>query len=260
MNGCKSFGGAIYFSDSSSIGNVSGCSFVNCSSYHGGAIYFRSSGFVSGCSFVNCSSRDNGGAIYFSDSSSIGNVSGCSFVNCSTGDLGYGVIYFWDDGSVGNCSFVNCSSYHGGAIYFWGDGSVGNCSFVNCSSYDGGAIYFAEGSGSSRGFVSGCSFVNCSSRNEGGAIYFTKCNVSVNYCIFDNNNARLGKAIFIRNMDYDVNYNFFAFQNKVIEFPDDLISCYGESGEYNITPENWAVKTLGGGWRVACLKQIIEKL
>ena len=197
---------------------------------------------IQNLNFVNCSATSGyGGAIYFSDSSSIGNVSGCSFVNCSTGDSGYGVIYFWGDGSVGNCSFVNCSSYHGGAIYFLGDGNVSGCSFVNCSSYDGGAIFFAEGSGSSRGFVSGCSFVNCSSRNKGGAIYFTKCNVSVNYCIFDNNDAKLGKAIFIRNMDYDVNYNFFAFQNKVIEFPDDLISCYGEPEEYNITPENWVV-------------------
>ena len=93
-------------------------------------------------------------------------------------------IYFKSRGSVGNCSFVGCSANgRGGAIYFWNDGSVGNCSFVGCSaSVYGGAIYFRDGGSMS----------------------------SVNYCIFDNNKADNGSAIYSISDSVDVGYNFFG--------------------------------------------------
>ena len=43
------------------------------------SISFGAKGDVSGCSFVNCSASANGGAIFIVS----GSVSGCSFVNCS---------------------------------------------------------------------------------------------------------------------------------------------------------------------------------
>ena len=187
---------------------IKNLNFVNCSANTGGAIYFYNdgSGNVSGCSFVNCNGND-GGAINRKMGGSAINVSGCSFVNCNGEDGG--AIYLGNGGSVTSCSFVNCSSNskiygHGGAIYSYG-GSVTSCSFVNCSANDkGGAIYF-EGIG------------------------------SVNYCIFDNNDASVGKAIF---GSYDINYdfNFFSFKNDR-DFPKHFI----EKNKNSIIPNNWVV-------------------
>ena len=99
---------------------------------------------------------------------------------------------------------------------------------MNCSTRkNGGAIYF-YGNGS----VSGCSFVNCSSNGDGGAIYLWN-GGSVNYCIFDNNKADYGSAIYIKGGSVDVDYNFFAFQNNVAEFPSGLIE--------GSIPNNWVV-------------------
>ena len=99
---------------------------------------------------------------------------------------------------------------------------------MNCSAdKDGGAISFGA-----KGDVSGCSFVNCSSARIGGAIYFGK-GGSANYCIFDNNTSNNGSAIYINSGSVDVEYNFFAFQNNITDFPSNLIN--------SIIPKNWVV-------------------
>ena len=65
-------GGAIYFYSDSVGDSVGDGSFVNCSvsGSYGGAIAFGSSGSVGNCSFVGCSAS-NGGAIYFFSSGSV---------------------------------------------------------------------------------------------------------------------------------------------------------------------------------------------
>ena len=225
---------------------IQNLNFVDCSSGEGGAIYFWCSGSVVNCSFVNCSTTGRGGAIYFFSISS-SKVSGCSFVNCRVLEKYFsndgGVIYFAKSGSVVNCSFVNCSVNSnfgsGGAIYFVESGSVVNCSFVNCFTlYNSGAIYFF-GSGS----VVNCSFMNCSTLYNGGAIYFGD-KGSVNYCIFENNTASNGSAIYFEDGGSgNVDFNFFAFQNNVTSFPNDLIMIYDmiEDKCVSITPNNWIV-------------------
>ena len=149
--------------------------------------------------------------------------------------------------TIKNLNFVNCSATgSGGAIYFgnraW-NGRVSGCYFVNCSASDfGGAIYFMYLGCS----VSGCCFVGCNAATGGGAIYFNNFNVtyrpgviysydsSVNYCIFDNNTAKSGSAIyFVNRGSVDANYNFFAFQDNIAQFPSGLIK--------GTTPNNWVV-------------------
>ena len=66
----------------------------------------------------------------------------------------------------------------------------------------------------------------------GGAIYLWN-GGSVNYCIFDNNKADYGSAIYIKGGSVDVDYNFFDFQNNVAEFPSGLIE--------GSIPNNWVV-------------------
>ena len=210
---------------------ISNLTFVNCSAndHEGGAIYFFAGGSVSGCSFVNCSAK-YGGAIYCGDSV----VSGCSFVGCNASIDG-GAIYFKDIGSVLNCNFTySYARGYGGAI-FGRDIVLRGCSFVGCSADKGGAIDI----GGIDSVVSGCSFVNCSAKFGGAIRIDSKC--SVNYCIFDNNKADYGSAIYMGYFSIDVDYNFFAFQNNVTSFPDDLIFRGEDIGGDPVTPNNWVV-------------------
>ena len=56
----------------------------------------------------------------------------------------------------------------------------------------------------------------------------------VSDCIFDNNNANYGDAIYslIYN-GVNVDYNFFGFQNNITNFPTGLID--------GVSPKNWVV-------------------
>lgn len=66
--------------------NIISSSFINCSSYSGGAIGNSGKLFVYGCSFINCSANNYGGAIYIYSPKDM-NISFNSFINCLDKDF-----------------------------------------------------------------------------------------------------------------------------------------------------------------------------
>ena len=66
--------------------NIISSSFINCSSYSGGAIGNSGKLFVYGCSFINCSANNYGGAIYIYSPNDM-NISFNSFINCIDKDF-----------------------------------------------------------------------------------------------------------------------------------------------------------------------------
>ena len=100
INCSARYGGAFacgWIGDNSIIYN---CTFINCLSRgEGGGVYFYGEGNISDCSFVNCSAK-YGGAIYFNRQS---NSYNCNFINCSA-ELGK-AIYANSNTLISNCNF-----------------------------------------------------------------------------------------------------------------------------------------------------------
>lgn len=158
-------------------------------------------------------------------------IQNLNFVNCTASRERGGAILFLKGGAVSNCNFVGCSARgSGGAVFFWEDSVVDNCIFVSCNSnVAGGGVFFSS---EAKGFVSHSIFVDCSARSSGGAVDMK--DGSVNYCIFENNKAYQGNAIYTRSkINGAVDFNFFGLQNNVTNFPVDLIS--------GAVPDNWVV-------------------
>lgn len=228
---------------------ISDCNFINCSSNssgnaRGGAIFNVRQFSLDGCSFINCSSFSFG-------------YEGIEAPFFSSGGAIYSVSDYFSD--VVDCSFTGCTSIsitssitgraYGGAIYCHSSiMGVYSCDFNNCSSFisycpdklaesDGGAIY---------GFASDldlddCSFVGCSSNytslnfysiSRGGAIYKQAGNLTVRNCIFSNNSAFDGSAI------YNCHQNFSIIKSVLINNYGNYTIC-DEEGDNISSINNW---------------------
>ncbi len=158
-------------------------------------------------------------------------IKNLNFVNCSANRERGGAILFLKDGFVSNCNFVGCSARgSGGAVFFWENSVVDNCSFMNChSNVAGGGVFFSS---EAKGVVTNSVFIGCSARSSGGAIDMK--DGYIHYCIFENNRAFQGNAIYTRSkITGAVDFNFFGFENNVARFPRDLIN--------GAVPNNWVV-------------------
>ena len=163
-----------------------------------------------------------GGALYTDFYNS--NIVGCNFVNNNAGTYGGALVVAADSSSVVDCIFVNNTvGSYGGALTFSGaGGSLVGCSFVNNSagSY-GGAVSWS----SSNSRILNCNFTgNNASGDRGGALNLVAGynNVSVGYCTFNGNHAKLrGGAIFSDAM-YSIIFNSSFVNNSV----------YAVSGSY----------------------------
>ena len=279
-----STGGAINWYGTGLMGSVEDCSFVNCSSGHGGgAISWEgANGVVSGCNFTNTNATDGGGAIYWSNGAN-GVVSGCIFTNTNASSGG-AIDWYGANGVVSGCNFTDCSASYGGAIrWVYGTngtvsdcnfintnastggaisweysidncyGTVSGCNFINTNATDGGAIYWDADYGT----VSGCNFINCSASVNGGAISWQGYDSVVSGCNFTNTNASNGGAIF--GNDYAVNYvvsgciftNTIASKGNAIcmydldSEDDDSPSLNITNCIYNSTDDNAPIYTNG---------------
>ena len=193
-------------------GDLSTCSFVNCSAMgSGGAVFwYGNDGSIAESDFSGCSAAD-GGAVYWKGGHEMGAngvLSDCTFVNCytfgSSEDYGKhecGGAVYWSgtDGRISESDFIDCSAADGGAVYWQGDyyvaylsgddslylemgvnGAVSSCRFVNCSAsciydeYEG----FKGGCGGAvfwsgdDGSIVGSDFSGCSAGFDGGAVYW----------------------------------------------------------------------------------------
>ena len=182
------------------ISNIINCSFINT---EGIAIYSEYDCTVRDCIFINNSqttSKDDvrlnvdGSAISLAGNSNK-TIHNCTFINNSV--INYLVDKSSGGGAIscyaGNCSITNCT--------FIGNKAINNWSYVD---HGGGAILIRN----VHGLIENCKFINNTNIDEndmgvnyGGAIsicsmYTEPCDCIVSKCIFENNSARHGGAIF----------------------------------------------------------------
>ena len=211
------YGGAISLGPKS---NVVNCTFINCFARNekGGAIFVSTECRVDNCSFIGCyvPGGNVGGAIALDGRSNL--VSNCRFINCSAYEGGAIYIYVGIYNRVVGCSIINCSAGYGGAIGIYSNNNtLDNCCFVNCSASVGGGSLSFHGdhnkilnsaflnSYSPRGgaiildkkywdkdkmyhcIVDNSNFTHSSDNN--GRVIYSKYNVTVTNCKFENNNV-----------------------------------------------------------------------
>ncbi|MBR4753144.1 MAG: right-handed parallel beta-helix repeat-containing protein [Thermoguttaceae bacterium] len=158
--GNAAYNGGGLFIGSSSINNITNCSFYNCGASYGGSLFCRdtSNSTFTNCAFVGCKASVNGGGIY-----ALGTA----------------------QNTLTNCTFDSCSATTGGAVYSYGtsQNTLTNCTFDTCSAGNyGGAVYSAN---TSKNTLTDCTFDSCSAGTNGGAVYAnnTSQNSIVN-CVF----------------------------------------------------------------------------
>ena len=184
------YGSSIYAPSIDSL-SISNCDFNNNFAYYGAAIFANCT--VSDSCFVDNKAIYYGGAIYGN-----ANVSGSTFINNS--GMGGGAIFTWEEINVANSAFINNSADDGGAI--WGTGTVENSNFIHnsaVSEYVGSA-----GAVCGNIMAIGCNFTDNYAVGRGGAMD----NGFAQNCIFINNSAYMGGAMFSWNGNIAKNCSF----------------------------------------------------
>ena len=207
-------GGAIFMASGSKNVVVEKSQFINVSakgSTGGGSIYVAASDvIITDCMFENNTALRDGGAIRVYKADNV-KVLNSNFTNC-IGSAGGAIAWNGNNGNVTNCIFTNnaanssYTTYSGanhtaGAIFWTGTyGVIDNCRFISnkapltTNNLGGGAILWGNDGKSANGTVMNCIFEDNSARN-GGAIYWaTSVEGRVLNCTFDNNRAENGSG------------------------------------------------------------------
>ena len=145
------------------------------------------------------------GAIYATSTGSY-NIEDCTFIN----NVGKnGALYTNLNSEIDRSTFTNNTvTNSGGAIYVPATGSckIENCTFINNNAdLNGGALYIYSDQSTE---IYGCTFINNTATSGGGAIY-VKESVDIDNCIFSNNNAENGAAVYV----YDTNSDSSSITN-----------------------------------------------
>ena len=183
---CSGSGGAIFDYGSSTIEN---CTFINNHGSQGAAIY--GSPNINNCTFINNSASSNGGALRLCRHCYLNNSAFYNNTSNGSGGAIFGSAFKFENSIFEG----NIASGNGGAMYLTDNYftlEVNNCTFKNNAanidenqrnSFGGGAIYMNE----NKGLVTDSKFIN-NTGIKGGALYIW------NYCTvknttFENNNA-----------------------------------------------------------------------
>lgn len=123
-------------------------------------------------------------------------IKNINFINSNNADLAGGVISWWGgNGTLANCNFTNNSAVSAGGAVLWkaDNGRITCCNFENNSVNYGKAVNLVDGEGFDPSQIH-IQVVN----SEGGAVYISGNNISIDYCKFYNNRAALnGGAVSI---------------------------------------------------------------
>ena len=121
-------------------------------------------------------------------------IKNINFINSNKADLAGGVISWWgNNGTLTNCNFTNNSALSAAGAVLWkgDDGLISGCSFENNRVDYGKAVSLVDGEGFDPSQMH-IQVVN----SEGGALYLSGNNISVECCSFYDNLATLnGGAI-----------------------------------------------------------------
>ena len=176
--------------------------------------------FIINVTFINCGVSDSEGAISFKDSSNI---------------------------SIINSTFIKNNGQCSGAVYFENSHCfIMNSTFIGNSGTYGGAIQF--GGGCNGSVVNSSFYANNYTKNyckSGGAIDSIRDNITIDGCIFVNNNAYGGGAI--RYYDSAGTIVNSIFINNTAYYSGGSISCDGHRVSIiNSTFNSSSVKYHGG--------------
>lgn len=182
--------------------------FINGYSGEGGAIHLAAlKCTISNCTFINNTAFSSGGAIFAENN--IGNISNsltvdnCHFIGNSACLMGGSICSIWGSSKISNSVFINDHSSYGGSILsLYNNLNVFDSYFYNDTASEfGGAIYKKSGSyKSSNGWIkytSNSSLVNSIFEDnhayyDGGAVYVSHDNLTVNDALFSGNVAAYG--------------------------------------------------------------------
>ena len=194
----------------------------------------RSKGEIKDCNFIDLYANMTAGAIAFADINESVKVDGCTFINSISNNNAGAVLFISaeatpDSGEdpdkvhgsfvVKNSQFINCSSQFGGALMQL-DGilEIDGCNFTdNCALYNGGAVYMSYVNAT----VNNVNFNNNSAYYPfsgqcccGGAIFFDTGNLTVNNSNFIDNHALNGSAVYLYGGNYTISHSNFRGDNK----------------------------------------------
>ena len=198
--------------------------------------------------FINSSfTQDSYNAIMCKNSTGVCIVN-ATFINCGA-SCSDGAISFEDSSSASiiNSTFIRNNGGYGGAMYFENSfGFIMNSTFIGNSGTEGGSIYF--GSGSNGTIINSSFYENNHTRNScngGGAVKCVGDNITIDGCIFVNNKAYGGGAIW-----YDCSAGFVTnsiFINNTARQWGGSIFCDGRGiSIVNCTFNGSSVKFYGG--------------
>ena len=218
---------------------IYGCTFVNLTSSHGGAITMAApDSKVIKCNFINNTASNSnaghgGGALYWNGAN--GYLADCNFTGNKV-NLRYGGAVHWVsiNGQIINSTFTKNTALedYAGALYVVANNTVVNkCRFIeNNAKNFGGAISW----GGSYGLLNDSVFINnvlgisgSITESNGGAVYWQSAGANQNnpsvisYCNFSNNTATWGGAVYL-----DTNAHMLVTKSNFVNNTAD----YGGSG------------------------------
>lgn len=233
FNNCNSIVSLTY------IGDINGYSKITST---GGAVMLKGTNItIDKCNFINCMASatstvrrnvdatqlSSGGAIYIIGRNTT--ISNCNFNKCSafSKEIGSVVIHNAKGGAIGssilyddctsifNCAFINCSSIssgevksgnsYGGAISLSTNSKIYNSTFENCSSISRTDYTIFVNSNGGAINLNAIDYINC---NNVPSI--------IDSCIFKNNSASNGGAIYIKQNDTHI-FNSIFLNNQADE-------------------------------------------
>jgi len=217
------WGGAIFCAYSGC--SIVKCSFVDCSSDYGGAMYCGISAVITIVSseFSGNDATSYGGSIYCYAADV--DVAKCTFTDCEAGISGGGLCA--KTGTlieISDCDFVECSAPDGGGVYvgtFDNGGTepespslVRYCTFTRNDASRGGGLFINGFTWLNAQF---CDFEHNTAQSYGGGIYaltdYTR-SLTVQNCTFVFNGSEHGGGVFaagVFGFQMSVNQSIFAF-------------------------------------------------
>ena len=257
-------GGAIYTHNNTLLIFNGTSNFINNSAGEGGVIsafYNVSLSFIGASNFIN-NSAGQGGAIFASSNVSVSFIGASNFINNTVVFFGGAIFtpYNVSLSFTGASNFINNSAPEGGAISALSNVSLsftGASNFIINSAREGGAIFsgfnvamsftgknsfisnsavvkggaILENSGTSVSFMGTCNFISNSADSGGGVAlsakessFFILPNTTV---YWDNNQARLGGAIFV-----DDQSNPFIYCNQI---ETEIDNCFFQLPGQNLS-------------------------
>lgn len=194
--------------------NLNNCTFINCTSYDGGAIYINSTennqNNIVNSLFYNNKALVSAGSIKIESNT---NIINCSFINSKSEVIGGAISLFNCNSNMIMCNFINNTSNDGGAIKLSNSLlNITNSVFIDNKAVTGGAIYNYQ----SKLFLNNSLLNNNNAKYRGGAITVIG-ELEVLNSILNHNHATYGGAIHLFKSKGSIENSIFENNTVIIK-------------------------------------------